>query len=84
MRSRKNPFQSDEIGFYYLHFQASRRNENSFYRISVFEMKTNSKLLTFPELSDLTGLPIVHANPGQTMIKYAYGLSRIVFSKACL
>ena len=45
----------------------------------------SSKLLTFPEVSDLNGLTNVHANPGRpTIIKCAYDLSRIVFSIACL
>ena len=45
----------------------------------------SSKLLTFPEVSDLNGLTNVHANPGRpTIIKCAYDLSRIVFSIAFL
>ena len=45
----------------------------------------SSKLLTFPEVSDLNGLTNVHANPGRpTIINCAYDLSRIVFSIAFL
>ena len=59
-------------------------NENSFDLISVFETRTRV-LSCFPELSDMNGLTNVHANPGRpTRIKCAYGLSKIVFSIACL
>ena len=60
------------------------KNENSFDLISVFETRTRV-LSCFPELSDMNGLTNVHTNPGRpTRIKCAYGLSKIVFSIACL
>ena len=59
-------------------------NENSFDLISVFVTRTRV-LSCFPELSDINGLTYVHANPGRPIrIKCAYGLSKIVFSIACL
>ena len=49
------------------------------------EENKSSKLLTFPEVSDLTGLTNVHANPGRpAIIKCPYDLCRIVFSRARL
>ena len=43
----------------------------------------SSKLLTFPEVSDLNGLTNVHANPGRLkIINCAYDLFWIVFSIA--
>ena len=56
-----------------------------FIDLSFRDENESSKLLTFPEVSDLNGLTNVHANPGRpTIIKCAYDLSRIVFSIACL
>ena len=56
--------------------------------IFVLRLRDENKsfeLLTFPEVSDLNGPTNVHANPGRpTIIKCAFDLSRIVFSRACL
>ena len=53
--------------------------------LTFWDENKSSKLLTFPEVSDLNGPTNVHANPGRpTIIKCAYDLSRIVFIIACL
>ena len=76
----------DEIEIYYLHSQASRREREFFWSdLSFRDENESSKLLTFPEVSDLNGLTNVHANPGRpTIIKCAYDLSWKVFSIAFL
>ena len=88
-RSRKSLLQS----------RALRQDRNLLYSFSGFETRTrvilsdltfrneneSSKLLTFPQVSDLNGHTSVHANPGRpTTTKCAYDLSRIVFSVAFL
>ena len=88
-RSRKifsNLGHRDEIKNYYLRFQAPRQEREFFWSDLTFrDENKSSKLLTFPEVSDLNGPTNVHANPGRpTIIKCAFDLSRIVFSRACL
>ena len=88
-RSRKifsNLGHRDEIEIYHLHSQASKWEREFFWSdLSFRDENESSKLLTFPEVSDLNSLTNVHANPGRpTIIKCAYDLSRIVSSIACL
>ena len=72
------------IGFSFAHSIRGQR-ESRFHIRSFFDLilvfDTRTRVLSFPEVSDLNGLTNVHANPGRpTIIKCAYDLSRIVLS----
>ena len=60
----------DEIEIYYFHSQASRQEREFLLSDLSFRYENgSSKLLTFPEVSDLKGFTNVHANPGTPTVR---------------